>query len=67
MDNAFDWVKENGIPLESEYPYLGRDGNCKKFKKAFKTRGFFDVPKNNVGQMKAALNLGPVSIAIAVT
>jgi len=67
MDNAFDWVKDNGIAKESDYAYTGRDGVCKTFDSAFKTGGFFDVPANNGESMTAALNVGPVSVAIAVT
>jgi hypothetical protein len=29
MDNAFDWVKTNGIANESDYAYTARDGSCK--------------------------------------
>ena len=29
MDTAFEWVKENGIPTEHDYPYTGRNGTCK--------------------------------------
>jgi len=28
MDNAFDWVKTNGIPSEDSYKYTARNGKC---------------------------------------
>lgn len=64
MDTAFEWVKENGIPTESSYPYTARDGTCKTFTSSLKITGFTDVPKNSPAQMKAALNVQPLSVAI---
>ena len=29
MDYAFEFVEQNGIPLESDYAYTARDGYCK--------------------------------------
>ncbi len=29
MDNAFNYVKDHGIGLDSDYPYTGKDGKCK--------------------------------------
>jgi len=66
MDNAFQYVSENGIPTESEYPYTGRDGQCNRYESAFTVSGFTDVPQNSPQQMKAALNNQPVSVAVAV-
>ena len=47
MDKAFDWIKENGIPLEASYPYKGRDDACQSFEKAFEINGFKNVPPND--------------------
>jgi hypothetical protein len=47
MDTAFEWVKENGIPTESSYPYTARDGKCKTFTSSLKITGFTNVPKNS--------------------
>ncbi len=30
MQNAFEWLKENGVMLEEDYPYTGRKDTCKK-------------------------------------
>lgn len=64
MDYAFDWVKTNGIPSESSYPYTGRNGQCKAFTSDFTDTGFVDVPKSSPTQMKMALNIGTVSVGI---
>merc|ERR1719189_1875261 len=29
MDNAFKYIKDHGIPIESAYPYTAKDGTCK--------------------------------------
>ena len=30
MTDAFDYAKENGLCLDEDYKYTGRDGTCKK-------------------------------------
>lgn len=55
MDLSFDWVKENGIATEADYPYKGRDQTCASFTPAFKISGYTDVPKSNPEQLKAAV------------
>jgi hypothetical protein len=47
MDNAFEYVKENGIPLESEYSYTARDGQCRRYQSHMTIGGFVDVPKES--------------------
>jgi C1A family cysteine protease len=32
MENAFDWLNNKGIALESDYPYTGTNGTCKDVK-----------------------------------
>merc|ERR1712232_1005969 len=49
MDNAFQWVKANGICAEVDYPYTshkhGITGTCKKLCTAFAhITGYTDVP-----------------------
>ena len=29
MENAFEWLKENGMETEEDYPYTGYKGTCK--------------------------------------
>jgi C1A family cysteine protease len=67
MDYAFDYVEENGLCTEDEYPYTAVDGTC-----AVDTcstggvtlSGCVDVTTNNQTALKEAVNIGPVSIAI---
>lgn len=68
MDNAFQYIKENGgIDTEESYPYEGVEGQC-RFKKSTigaKDTGFVDVPQGDEEALKQALGtVGPVSVAI---
>ena len=66
MDNAFKYIEKYGIEEEATYPYTARDGSCKY--DASKTTGtvksYQDVAPGSPDQLKAALQKGPVSVAI---
>lgn len=66
MDNAFQWIETNGgLCLEKDYQYQGVDQPCRKTcKPAVTLTGHVDVPKGNETQLKGAIAIGPVSIAI---
>jgi len=66
MDNAFKYVEVYGIETEAEYPYTAMDGTCtyKKSLATFKNTGYSNVPKDNNGQLKAAVAQHPTSVAI---
>lgn len=68
MDNAFAWVKENGICKEADYPYesgTGTTGVCKTTcTPAVKITGFTDVPQNDEDALLTAVAQQPVSVAI---
>ena len=66
MDNAFKYIEKYGIEEESTYPYTARDGSCKydASKTAGTVKNYQDVAPGNPDQLRAALNNGPVSVAI---
>jgi len=68
MDNAFDWIKSNGICTESSYPYTsgsGITGQCKKTCTPVATNtGHKDVAKGDEDALKSAVSQQPVSVAI---
>jgi len=66
MDSGFEFVVQNGLCLESEYPYSGRNGNCKKSScsSSVKISGYRDVPRGNSQALQAAVAQQPVSVAI---
>lgn len=68
MDQAFQYIKENGgVDTEKSYPYEGIDDTCHFNKKnvGATDKGFVDVPSGDEDAlMKAIATVGPVSIAI---
>lgn len=66
MDNAFKWIKSNGLCLESAYPYTGTDGTCQKQKCSASiatVKSWVDV-SGEEDLTTAVGNVGPVSIAV---
>lgn len=67
MDDAFTWIiKNGGIASESAYPYKGTDGSCGKSGKTnvAKISKFVDVAQGSSAQLKAAIAITPVSVAL---
>ena len=66
MDYAFQYIETNPLELEDDYPYTAVDGTCKYVtsKGVGKVSSFVDVTPKNADQLKAAVALGPVSVAI---
>jgi C1A family cysteine protease len=68
MDNAFNWVQQNGICSEAAYPYTsggGVTGSCKKgCSPVVSITGHTDVPSKDESALKAAVSKQPVSVAI---
>ena len=62
-----DYTQKYGLESESDYPYKGVDGTC-KYDKTKATTGVvtshIDVTPKSVDQLTAALQKGPVSVAI---
>lgn len=66
MDDAFYYVIDEGITLESKYPYKGVGGACKytAADKAFQITNCVDVTVEKELPLKAAIAQQPVSVAI---
>lgn len=64
MCQAFDYIKDNGISLESEYPYRARDQKCAKKSKSFIIRDCVNVTQLDSDELLEALAYGPVSVAV---
>ena len=64
MDDAFQYAKDNGMCLETAYPYNAVGGDCQKCDPVVSISGCVDVTKNNQVNLKEAVSRGPVSIAI---
>jgi len=66
VDQAFMYVRQNGIENNTIYPYAEQEGQCNfnSSDVAFKISGFTDVPQNNNDQLKAAVAQQPVSVMV---
>jgi len=66
MDDAFKYVKSEGLCLESAYPYTGQDGTCKasQCSKAVGLSTYEDVPSKKLDSLAAAVAKQPVSVAV---
>jgi len=65
MDNAFDYLEENGVTDESNYPYTAEDGTCdsSRITDGFKISNYVDLPNSQTALVNAVAER-PVSIAI---
>jgi cathepsin L len=67
MDQAFDYIKKNGIDTEASYPYTGADGTCKFDANAVGAtlKAYTDVKTGDEASLKEAVaTVGPISVAI---
>jgi len=65
MDQAFEFWETTPSVTEASYSYTAKDGTCQSGGVAVtKVTGFHDVTANSPSALVAALNVGPVSIAV---
>jgi C1A family cysteine protease len=65
MDLAFEFLETVSLDTEASYPYTAVKQACASSGTAVtKTTGFTDVPVNSPSALKAAVNVGPVAIAV---
>lgn len=61
MTNAMEYTKLNGIPLKSDYPYVGNDlGSCNQDKVTsnFLNSGYEMVPKSEIEMQRIVASYG---------
>jgi len=57
---------KDGVTLNKDYKYTGKNGACKPSAPAVKVGGYVKLPENNaMALMEAVANVGPVSISVA--
>lgn len=70
MTAAFDYVQENGIERESDYPYLEYDSTCRADPSKVVTRasGYVNIQSGSEAALQEAVaTKGPISVAIDAT
>ncbi|KAL4439332.1 hypothetical protein ABPG74_016995 [Tetrahymena malaccensis] len=65
MDNAFDFIAQNGIPTEGSYPYKAVEGSCKMTSGPYKISSHTDIKDCN--DLLNKLQNQPISIAVDAT
>jgi cathepsin L len=65
---AFDYVKQSGLALEKDYPYLGRDSPCnttQASKSAASITGYVKLVQNDYDSVMTALaTIGPLAVNV---
>lgn len=68
VDNAYQYIMDNGIETEKLYPFKGIDEKCKfnaKSKANIKVVGYKDIPSCDELELQHALaTIGPISVAV---
>jgi len=64
MDDAFQYLEVAGSCTEASYPYTAADGNCRSCTPVAFISGYNDVTPDDEDELKTAVALQPVSVAI---
>ena len=66
---AFDYASQNGVTLESSYPYKGVTGTCQpsKIVPVANVTGTVRLPTNDYAALMGALQLGSVAISVSAS
>ena len=64
MDSAFNYIIDNGICDETEYPYSATKGTCNECSSVVTLADCNDVSPNNQQDLLQAVSMNPVSVAI---
>ncbi len=65
MANAYEYIKDNQLGKEADYPYTAKQGTCsKKSGDRFSVQGYEFLSQANVQGLADALQNQPVSVAI---
>ncbi|XP_018575904.1 cathepsin L-like proteinase [Anoplophora glabripennis] len=66
MEAGFEYIRDNGIETESDYPYTAREETCKfdRSKSITNVGGFVAIPQSESDLLDAVANIGPIAIAV---
>jgi hypothetical protein len=63
-NDAFEYIVENGITSESNYPYTATVGRCRQVTPMVRIRGFKNVPTGSEIALMSAIAQQPVSVVV---
>ncbi|KAJ8921571.1 hypothetical protein NQ315_010476 [Exocentrus adspersus] len=66
MQYAYDYIRDNGIETEGDYPYSATQGGCQFNAGISVTRvaGYVSIPQDENALLDAVANAGPIAVAI---
>jgi len=65
MTQAFEYVKDNGLQTEEEYPYLADNLQCRhRYNATVNLKKYISIPENNNHVLAKAVARGPVSVGV---
>ena len=67
---GFEYIQNNGISLNNEYPYFAKEGKCqnREHKRAVSIGSFSKLPENDYNSLLQAVAVnGPVAISVAAS
>ncbi|KAL1834105.1 hypothetical protein ACET3Z_003756 [Daucus carota] len=67
MEPTYDFIRDNGVSTESDYPYRGQQGYCQNAASnpAVQIGGYEDVPRYSESQMLLAVAHQPIAVAVS--
>ena len=61
---SFDYVKANSLAVDSEYPYVGKEQDCRKVNGVFKISSYLAYNGNNCIFLENILMMRPVIVSV---
>lgn len=64
MDSAFDYIIDNGVANEKDYPYTARDGKCGSVARDFHLSDYTDIDSGDCKGLAEAAQQRAVAVAV---
>ncbi|XP_016200276.1 thiol protease SEN102-like [Arachis ipaensis] len=66
VDKAFEYIENQGLSSETDYPYTAKDGMCdaQNMNPVARISGYSDITPNNEQEMLRVVNTQPISVSV---
>jgi C1A family cysteine protease len=64
--SALKYIKDKGLSLESQYPYVAKQGTCRINTGSFKINGIVTV-SNSCSSLTSSINVQPIAVTVDAT